>query len=57
MGIIIRRPHAYEFKAQQKEAPIPGFVVLDADGKLVAKHDLKGDDAAATLVEMMDKQK
>jgi hypothetical protein len=35
--VIIRRPHAYEFrqKFRGKEVPIPGIIVLDAEGKLV----------------------
>jgi len=53
--IIIRRPHAYSFKAKYKEAPIPGVVVLDGDGGLKAKHDLKGEDAAQQLAEMLKK--
>jgi hypothetical protein len=35
--LIVRRPHAYEFRQKFKgqEVRIPGFIVLDADGKLV----------------------
>jgi hypothetical protein len=51
--IIIRRPQAYEFKAAHDEAPIPGLVFLDGDGKVRGTHELDGDDAAATLVELM----
>lgn len=51
--IIIRRPQAYEFKAAHDEAPIPGIIFLDGDGKVRGTHELKGDAAAATLVELM----
>jgi hypothetical protein len=33
--LIIRRPHAYEFKNKDKTVPIPGVVFLDAQRKVV----------------------
>ena len=33
--LIIRRPHAYEFKKKDKSVPIPGIAFLDAQGKVV----------------------
>jgi hypothetical protein len=40
--LIVRRPHAYEFRQKFKaqEVPIPGIIVLDADGKLVGSSSL-----------------
>jgi len=55
--IIIRRPHAYQVKAKYKEAPIPGVLVLDAEGALQGKHDLKGDKAAAEVVDLLKRLK
>jgi hypothetical protein len=35
--VIVRRPHAYEFrqKFRGREVPIPGIVMLDGNGKLL----------------------
>ena len=33
LRVIVRRPHAYKFKANHRQAPIPGFAVLDSNGK------------------------
>ncbi len=55
MRVIVRRPHAYEFAKDHPGSPIPGIAILDAEGKLVDQHDLKGDDAAAKLVELLKK--
>ena len=33
--LIVRRPHAYEFKNKDKNVPIPGIVFLNAQGKVV----------------------
>lgn len=42
MRLIVRRPHAYEFRQKFKgqEVPIPGVIVLDAAGKLVGSSSL-----------------
>ena len=34
--LIVRRPHAYEFK--NKDKSVPGIVFLDGQGKVVAKQ-------------------
>ena len=34
--LIIRRPHAYEFKNKDKNVPIPGIVFLNGQGKVEA---------------------
>jgi len=39
--IIIRRPHAYEFKNKDKGASIPGIVFLDAQGKVLGMAQLE----------------
>lgn len=57
MRLIIRRPHAYQFRSRHKQVPIPGIAILDVDGKLVDKHDLQGDDAAKTLADLLTKLK
>jgi hypothetical protein len=51
--LIIRRPHAYQFRAVYKRAPIPGIAILDAEGGFVDGHDLKGEEAAAALAEFL----
>ena len=42
MRLIVRRPHAYQFRQKFKgqEVPIPGIIILDADGKLVGSSSL-----------------
>ena len=49
--IIIRRPHAYEFKSKDKGVPIPGIVFLDAQGKVVRTVQ---PESAQQLVEKMN---
>lgn len=51
--LIVRRPHAYEFRQKFKgqEVPIPGIIVLDADGKLVGSSSL---DSAKELAEKLN---
>jgi hypothetical protein len=41
--IIIRRPHAYEFpkKFKGNGVPIPGVLILDADGKFLGTSSLE----------------
>jgi hypothetical protein len=43
LRVIVRRPHAYEFreKYRGKDVPIPGLLVLSADGKLVGTSALE----------------
>ena len=53
--VIVRRPHAYKFKRQYKETPIPGFVVLDADGEFVGGVKLPSKNAVAAVVELLGK--
>ena len=35
LRVIVRRPHAYKFRKEHGKAPIPGLVVLDAEGVFV----------------------
>ena len=51
--LIVRRPHAYEFRQKYKgqEVPIPGIIVLDADGKLLASSSL---DSAKELADKLN---
>ncbi len=49
--IIIRRPHAYEFKNKDKSVPIPGIVFLDAQRKVVGTVQ---PESAKQLVEKMN---
>jgi hypothetical protein len=41
--IIIRRPHAYQFrtKFRGKDVPIPGILVLDANENLLSGCDIE----------------
>ena len=55
MKVIVRRPHAYKFKRQYEKAPIPGFVVLDADGEFVGGVKLPSKNAVAVVVELLGK--
>jgi hypothetical protein len=52
--VIVRRPHAYEFQREHEQAPIPGFALLDADGKYMGGVGL-AKDAAARSVELLRK--
>ncbi len=36
MRILIRRPHAYKFLQRESRAPIPGLILLAADGEALA---------------------
>jgi hypothetical protein len=53
--IIIRRPHAYSFKKTRSETPIPGIVLLDAEGKYLGGVALPGKDAVAKFVALLAK--
>ena len=35
LRVLLRRPHAYRFRATIEGAPIPGFTILDGEGKKV----------------------
>ena len=48
--LLVRRPLAYRFRDEHKGSIIPGVVVLDADGTLLAAVDLKSKDAATALL-------
>lgn len=51
--IIIRRPHAYEFRKKYGLTPIPGVAILDVEGAWVEGYDFKGKDPAADLVTLL----
>lgn len=53
--VIVRRPHAYKFKRQHRKAPIPGLIVLDADGEYLGGVALPSDGAANKIVELLGK--
>ena len=53
--IIIRRPQAYAFRRMHREAPIPGFGVMDGEGKWKGAFSFGGDDAAARLAKQLKK--
>ena len=48
--LIVRRPHAYEFKNKDKSVPIPGIVFLDGQGKVVGTAE---PESATQLVDKM----
>ena len=52
--IIVRRPHAYKFKSEHRKAPIPGLVVLNAEGEFVGGVALPSKGAAQRLVELLE---
>jgi hypothetical protein len=41
--VLVRRPHAYQFrtKFRGKDVPIPGILVLDADENLLGGYDIE----------------
>lgn len=47
--LIVRRPHAYKFAADHGKPPIPGLVVLDAEGATVDSIALPAEDAEAIV--------
>jgi hypothetical protein len=49
--LIVRRPHAYEFKKKDTRVPIPGIAFLDAQGKVVGTVQ---PDSAKQLVDKMN---
>jgi hypothetical protein len=49
--LIVRRPHAYEFKKKDKSVTIPGVAFLDAEGKVVGMVELE---SAKQLVDKMN---
>lgn len=51
--IILRRPHAYEFRKSYKDAPIPGMVILDAEGKFLNRFAFAGEEQARRLAELL----
>lgn len=55
MRVIIRRPHAYRFRERYKDTPIPGFVVLDGDGKFLGCVALPSKDAVEGVVKLLAK--
>lgn len=44
--MIVRRPHAYKFAADHEGSPIPGLVLLDAEGNVLRAVGLPVGDAA-----------
>lgn len=55
MTVIIRRPHAYKFKQQHAESPIPGLVVLDGEGKFLGGVALPSKNAVEEVVKLLAK--
>ena len=51
--VIVRRPHAYKFKFEHRKAPIPGLVVLDADGEFVGGVRVPSKNAVERVVELL----
>ena len=49
--LIVRRPHAYEFRNKNKSVPIPGIIFLDAQGMVVATAQLE---SAQKVVDKMN---
>ncbi len=57
VSIIIRRPHAYEFKRDYRKAQIPGITVLNADGEFVGAVRVPSSQAVEKLVELLKTKK
>lgn len=54
--MIVRRPHAYKFAADHEGSPIPGLVLLDAEGKVLRAVGLPVGDSA-DVVELLQGEK
>ncbi|MBI4617859.1 MAG: hypothetical protein HY720_29875 [Planctomycetes bacterium] len=52
MRVIVRRPHAYTFRAE-RGGEIPGIALLDGDGELVGAVGLLEDGARDALLAAM----
>ena len=52
--ILIRRPHAYEFRARHAAAPIPAIAFLDGRGELKGTFKLDAAASAAKLAGMLE---
>ena len=52
--ILIRRPHAYKFGRQYRNSPIPGIVLLNAKGKVLASSRLPARGGVETLLDVLD---
>jgi hypothetical protein len=52
--IIVRRPHAYELAESHKGAPIPGFAILDAAGRMTGTFSFSGEDQARKLATWLE---
>ena len=57
--VILRDPHTEEFAAKHAkgEVPLPGLVVLDAEGKIAGACDLKAAESAAVVADVLTKHK
>ncbi len=52
--ILIRRPHAYKFRRQHPNSPIPGIVLLNAKGKVLASSRVPARGGVETLLDVLD---
>ncbi|MHC4514044.1 MAG: hypothetical protein ACYTGW_12890 [Planctomycetota bacterium] len=54
LRILIRRPHAYKFRRDHPKSPIPGIVLLDANGKVLASSRLPARGGVEALLDVLD---
>ena len=55
MRLIIRRPHAYKFRAKHRQASIPGVVILNRKGEYLGGVDLRSKTAVSELLDLLDR--
>ena len=56
MRVLIRRPHAYKFARAHPGSQIPGIVLLNTKGKvLAASTRIPGRGGVEALVKLLDK--
>jgi len=54
--VIVRRPHAYNFRRQHPKAPIPGIAFLNPDGEVVGVVSLPSKNAVEELCKLMKRK-
>ncbi len=52
--ILIRRPHAYKFRRDHPGSPIPGIILLNAKGKVLASTRLPARGGVEALLDVLD---
>lgn len=54
--MLIRRPHAYEFRQEHPTSVIPGLTVMNADGRVLGGTAVPSKKAVSTIIELLKKK-